>query len=145
MYAYDELLNELDSREQLVSQRLSESIEYFDENEKILLEGKDWRKEQDDIGNPFTTQHEHIERIISVNQQIYDIYKFRNMSTKEKLQRLLMKELNPFVYGNFAPETVEAANSDLAREWKQYALPNLFVTKSAMREDIIKSQWKHFR
>jgi hypothetical protein len=65
------------------------------------------------------------------------------MSTEEKLHRLLSKELNPFVYGNFNPDTVEMANSDLAKEWKQYALPNLFLTKSAMRKEGIKSLWKH--
>lgn len=68
MYAYDELLTELDAREKLVSDRLQQSIDYFDENERILLEGKDWRKETGDVGNPFTHQNEHIERVISVNQ-----------------------------------------------------------------------------
>lgn len=67
------------------------------------------------------------------------------MSAREKLTRLLAKELNPFVYGNFNKENVEAANSDLAKEWKQYALPNLFLTKSDMRNEAIKSQWRHGR
>jgi hypothetical protein len=53
MFAYDELLKELEMREMLVSERLQQSISYFDENERILLEGKDWRKEKDDVGNPF--------------------------------------------------------------------------------------------
>ena len=52
------------------------------------------------------------------------------MPTRAKLSLLLLKELNPFIYGNFHPDIVEIANSDLAKKWKQYALPNLYLTKS---------------
>jgi hypothetical protein len=42
MYAYDELLKELELRENLLNERLKDSIQYFDENERILLEGRDF-------------------------------------------------------------------------------------------------------
>lgn len=42
MYAYDELLKELELRENLLNDRLKDSIQYFDENERILLEGRDF-------------------------------------------------------------------------------------------------------
>ena len=67
MYAYDELLKELEFREQVIAERLRQSIEYFDENEKVLLQGKDWRQEQNDVGDPFESHKNKIEQIISVN------------------------------------------------------------------------------
>lgn len=55
------------------------------------------------------------------------------MPTEEKLSRLLRKELNPFVYGNFNDESIAHAKEDLAMEWKHMALPNMFLNKSQMR------------
>lgn len=133
MYAYDELIAQLERRESIISDRLRESIEYFDEREKILLEGKDWTQERSDVANPWELKENHIEQIISVNQQVFDIYKYRNMTPEEKLHRLLRHELNPFVYGNFNDTTISYANSDLALDWKQMSLPSIFLRKSQQK------------
>ena len=61
MYAYDELIKELEKRENLVSERLKESIEHFSENERILMERKDWNRETEDVGNPFDLKLASIE------------------------------------------------------------------------------------
>jgi len=53
MYAYDELIKKLDQREIIVQKRLKESIQFFDEKEKILLEGKDWKQEHNDVSPAF--------------------------------------------------------------------------------------------
>ena len=53
MYAYDELIKQLDEREFLLQHRLRDSIEFFDEKEKILLEGKDWKQEHNDVNSAF--------------------------------------------------------------------------------------------
>lgn len=74
MYAYDELIKELEYREIIVSERLKDSVEHFKDNERILMEGKDWSKETDDVPNPYVLNVEKIEQIISVNQQVQDIY-----------------------------------------------------------------------
>lgn len=110
MYAYDELINELDFREKIVSERLRQSVESFNENERILLEGKDWSKENEDVGDPFNNPLAKIEQFINVNQQIYDIYSVKKMSTEEKLYRILQKELNPFIEGNFNELAIGDAN-----------------------------------
>lgn len=82
MYAYDQLLKELEIRENILNERLLDSIQYFDENERILLEGRDFKREIDHVGNPFDAQLNHIEQIISVNQQIQDTYLLKNLSTE---------------------------------------------------------------
>ena len=110
MYAYDELIKELDFREKIVSERLRQSVESFNDNERILLEGKDWSKENEDVGDPFNNPLAKIEQFISVNQQIYDIYSVKKMSTEEKLYRILQKELNPFIEGNFNELAIGDAN-----------------------------------
>lgn len=61
MYAYDELIKELENRENIVSERLKESIEHFSEKERILMEGKDWNRETEDVGNPFDLKPVSIE------------------------------------------------------------------------------------
>jgi len=66
------------------------------------------------------------------------------MSAEEKLYRLLRKELNPFYYGNFTEDNIDFANQDLSREWKEFALPNLFLTKTQMRREPYRSHWKPF-
>lgn len=76
----------------------------------------------------------HAEQFIGVNQQIIDIYTTRKMSSEEKLFRLLNKELNPFYYGNFTERRIAEADKDLARKWKEFALPNFFLTRTQMRE-----------
>jgi hypothetical protein len=116
MYAYDELIKELEYREMIVAERLKDSVEYFKDNERILMEGKDWSKETEDVPNPYEMNSEKIEQVISVNQQVLDIYTLKKMPVEEKLYRILHKELNPFLEGNFNPSSIATADQDLARE-----------------------------
>ena len=142
MYAYDALLKDLDIREKVLNDRLKDSIQYFDENERILLEGRDFRKEVDHVGNPFEPQLNHLEQIISVNQQIQDVYLLKNLTAEDVLHKFLRKELNPFVTGNFLPDQIESANNDLAKKWKHYTLPDIFETKTGMRRKGLKSEFR---
>lgn len=61
MFAYDELLKELETREKILNDRLKDSIQYFDDNERILLEGRDFKREVDHVGDPFEPQLHHLE------------------------------------------------------------------------------------
>lgn len=67
MYAYDELIKELEYREMIVAERLKDSVEHFKDNERILMEGKDWSKEIDDVSDPYVENGLKIEEVISVN------------------------------------------------------------------------------
>ena len=142
MYAYDELIKELDKREKIVSDRLKESIEYFEDNERILMEGKDWTRETEDVADYDLNYLAKIEQLISVNQQVYDIYSLKKMSTEEKLYRILKRELNPFLQGNFTAGAIADADKDLARTWKFSTLPYLLLNRSTMRTLANKSDFK---
>lgn len=47
------------------------------------------------------------------------------MPTEEKLYRILHKELNPFLEGNFNESAIGVADEDLAGEYKYSTLPYL--------------------
>ena len=57
------------------------------------------------------------------------------MPTEEKLYRILHKELNPFLEGNFNVSAIGVADEDLASEYKYSTLPYLLQNKTRMRED----------
>lgn len=73
---------------------------------------------------------------------MYDIYSIKKMSTEEKLYRLLKKELNPFIEGNFNELAIGDADRDLANEFKYSNLPDLNLSKTLMRKMALNTDFK---
>ena len=96
--AYDKLIVALEDREVAIESRLKKSIEHYGLKERILMQGKDFSKELEDVPNVDrpTNGGYKPEDIISVGQQVHNVISDKNVSDEEKVMRLLNKTLNPF-------------------------------------------------
>ena len=68
--AYDRLIEALSDRERAIEERLRKSIEHYGIEERILLQGKDFAKELEDVPNVGVPTNDNAkpEDIISVSQ-----------------------------------------------------------------------------
>lgn len=134
--AYDELVVLLEQRENVVEERLRSTIEHFGASERIIIEGKNFVKELEDVPvidkmpGKFSP-----ENILSLQEQINGVLRAKNLNSQEKLQRLLMTALNPFGDKNFSKEMLFAARSnDLDdAEFKKMEIPDPRLTKGMHR------------
>lgn len=97
--AYDRLIVALGDRERAIESRLHKSVEHYGLKERILMQGKDFSKELEDVPNTAVSGRNHIEKpedIISVGQQVHNVLKAKNRTAEEKIRELLTKTLNPF-------------------------------------------------
>ena len=100
------------------------------------MSGKDFSKELEDVPdvstNPLTDTK--IEQVISVNQQIANVLREKNMTNEEKVYQLLSKTLNPFEsVGNFKPGHLNDTTSDEMQKFKHPNVPDPRVPKSLQR------------
>lgn len=101
--AYDKLIVALEDREKAIEERLKKSIAQYGIKERILMQGKDFLKELEDVPN-VGLEHSLVEisdefkpeNIISVGQQVSDMLSSKHMSADEKVFHLLNQTLNPF-------------------------------------------------
>lgn len=95
---YDRLILALGDRERAIEARLRKSIEHYGLTERILVEGKDYAKELEDVPNMDTSKDfvSKPEEVISLGQQIHNVLYEKNMPAEDKVYALLNKTLNPF-------------------------------------------------
>ena len=84
--AYDRLIEALGDRERAIEARLRKSIEHYGIEECILLQGKDFAKELEDVPNvgvpPDVAKPEDI---ISVSQQVFNVLNSKTVQPKDKV------------------------------------------------------------
>ena len=76
--AYDKLIVALEDREKAIETRLKKLIEHYGIKERILMQGKDFAKELEDVPNVTRSNKiEYVdlkpENIISVGQQVSNV------------------------------------------------------------------------
>ena len=78
--------------------RLRKSVEHYGLKERILVQGKDFAKELEDVQdvNQPAQSISMAEEIISVGQQVTNVLRAKNISPEDKVIQLLTKTLNPF-------------------------------------------------
>ena len=96
--AYDRLIEALGDRERAIESRLRKSITHYGIDERILVQGKNFAKELEDVANVGGPKsgYTNPEEIISLNQQIHNVLNAKNISKEDKVYRLLNETLNPF-------------------------------------------------
>lgn len=96
--AYDRLIESLGDRERAIEMRLRKSVEHYGLKERILVQGKDFAKELEDVQdvNQPAQSISMAEEIISVGQQVTNVLRAKNISPEDKVIQLLTKTLNPF-------------------------------------------------
>lgn len=96
--AYDRLIEALGDRERAIEARLRKSIEHYGIEERILIQGKDFVKELEDVPNVDLPPHGDVkpEEIISVSQQVFNVLNSKTVKPKDKVYQLLTSTLNPF-------------------------------------------------
>ena len=84
--AYDRLIVALGDRERAIEARLRKSIEHYGIEERILLQGKDFAKELEDVPN-IGVPHDAAkpEDIISVSQQVFNVLNSKTVQPKDKV------------------------------------------------------------
>ena len=114
-FAYDTLLTCLEQRATLIENRLKSQINYLGVNERIMFEGKDWSRENEDMKDyldPFNTNTK-VEQFISVSEQVSNVLDYKNTTPEERLYQLLSRSYNPFLEPNFNDNQLQNATSPL--------------------------------
>ena len=132
---YDKLIFALQDREKAIEARLRESIDHYGIKERILMQGKDFAKELEDVPN---VDEKHIdsvqvnpENIISVGQQVSNVLQSKNVSDEEKVYRLLHSTLNPFNSDSlFNENQMRSTTSRELRPFKVPAVPDPRIPRS---------------
>ena len=85
--AYDRLIEALGDRERAIEARLRKSIEHYGIEERILIQGKDFAKEFEDVPNVGLPPHGIVkpEDIISVSQQVFNVLNSKNIAPRDKV------------------------------------------------------------
>ena len=85
--AYDRLIEALGDRERAIEARLRKSIEHYGIDERILVQGKDFAKELEDVPNVNKSADGGVkpEEIISVSQQVFNVLNSKNVKPKDKV------------------------------------------------------------
>lgn len=120
--SYDRLILALGDREKAIEERMRKSIEHYGIGERILMEGKDFAKELEDVPDmtPRPIGEPKIENVISVGQQISNVLGEKNVDPQTKIYRLLSKTLNPFESNtNFSERALRNTTDAAVDEWKK--------------------------
>lgn len=87
------LLGILKNREQIVKERLRESLLNFGKEEKILIGSADFRKDNESMPDILRKLYQHdaneIDRILGLNEQLQTVDLYRNIPPEEKLYQWL--------------------------------------------------------
>lgn len=87
--SYDFLLSILARREAVIKQRLKESIKYYEKDERILFETRDFTQEQEHVAdvarNILRYDLNAIDHILGVEEQVSNIEYLRTMKPEDKL------------------------------------------------------------
>ena len=85
--AYDRLIEALGDRERAIEARLRKSIEHYGIEERILIRGKDFSKELEDVPDVNLPPHGSAkpEDIISVSQQVFNVLASKTVAPKDKV------------------------------------------------------------
>lgn len=79
-HAIDEIINMLNTREEIIDKRLNDITKHFGDEERILLEQKNFGKELEDV--PHVKAHDksklNVEDVLSVNEQIHGVQRIKN-------------------------------------------------------------------
>lgn len=96
--AYDRLIESLGDRETAIEARLRKSVEHYGLKERILVQGKNFARELEDVQDVYQPARgiSKAEEIISVGQQVTNVLQAKNISPEDKVHMLLSKTLNPF-------------------------------------------------
>ncbi len=107
--AYDEMINSLRDREMLIHHRIKKELEHLGLEERILMEGKDFTRESEDIISPTTSFNSTrpIESVLSVSEQIRNVAYHKDNNPEERMMLLIENKFNPFMQANFNPEQLK--------------------------------------
>ena len=85
--AYDRLIEALGDRERAIEARLRKSIEHYGIHERILIQGKDFARELEDVPDVDKPANGGVktEELISVSQQVFNVLNAKNIEPKEKV------------------------------------------------------------
>ena len=96
--AYDFLLSILKQRENLIKQRLKDSLKHFGEQERILFESGDFNREHETLPDILRTLYRGtptaIDRILGVGEQIENVKMWKNTAPEDKLYMWITGKLS---------------------------------------------------
>ena len=97
--AYDEMIISLRNREELIHHRIKKELEHLGIEERILMEGKDFSRENEDIKSPNTSfdSTRPIESVLSVSEQIRNVDYHKDNDPEERMMLLIENKFNPFM------------------------------------------------
>lgn len=78
----------------LIEKRIKEQITHLGKEERVLFEHKDWDRETEDIkkfDDPFNNEFFKAEEILSVNEQINNIERMKNITPQERLYQMVTR------------------------------------------------------
>ena len=118
----------MSDREKAIESRLRKSIEHYGIGERILMEGKNFAKELEDVPvineDPNGTSLK-VENVISVGQQVANVLNERNLKPSTKIYRLLSRTLNPFETNlNFSETALKDHTGPEVSRWKHAHAPD---------------------
>ena len=134
--AYDRLIVALEDREVAIESRLKKSIEHYGLKERILMQGKDFAKELEDVPNVDRGFNGGFkpEDIISVGQQVRNVINDKNVSSEDKVMQLLTQTLNPFSTNlNFNEHQLKNTTNRSVREHKVPTVPDPRIPRSLQK------------
>lgn len=136
--AYDLLLGILQQREDLVKERLKESLKHFGREEKILFESGDFRREQETMPDILRKLYDHdsheIDRILGLNEQIQTVKINKNLSPHEKLYQWLTNTADFKAEKNWSKSALAHANTYEFDSEREVFIPDNRLTKSEVAQ-----------
>ena len=132
--AYDLLLGILKQREDLVKERLKESLLNFGREEKILFESQDSTREQETMPNILQKLYNHdlseIDSILGLNEQIQTVNLNKNLPPHEKLYQWLTNTADFKAEKNWNKNQLAHAQTNLFDMQREVFIPDSKLTKS---------------
>jgi hypothetical protein len=133
--AYDNLIDCLEAREELIQQRIQAHVTHTGVNERILIEGKDWNREFEDVRtmqDPFN-QDAKAEDILSASEQVRNVLDFKHKTPEEKLFELVTRVFNPFESANFNKSQLAFIGNEALEDYREQPKPDPKLTPTMAR------------
>ena len=95
-HAIDSLITDLEQKEELIEQRLAKMVHHLGEKERVLIEQKNFDYEMEDVPTPTPMEYtdgranHKVEEVLSLNEQLYNITRHKEMTSAEKMKWLLV-------------------------------------------------------
>lgn len=103
--------------------------------ERILFEGKDFSREFEDLPSfsHLFEKDDPIENISSVNQQIAEVYKYKNVSPEERFYNFITNKVGERGPANFNQDHLDGTDGPLFEALKEADIPDMTMPLSIMR------------